>query len=121
MSLCQLSNFFHKKVTCNLSVDHQNVQESYHFDSDCLVLKLSSTNGKGKVVKYPQKAPNKSFFPKTVVTTIKGRINSLERLHSDNDHGLNQSQFILISETFLQMYNNIFRCLHECVSFDPKK
>ena len=36
----------------NVSVDQQNAPDSFRYDRDCLVLRLNSANGKGKVVKY---------------------------------------------------------------------
>ena len=102
-----------------LSSDLQ--QEFLQYDGDCLVLRLSSSaDGKGKVVKLPQKCPSKSFFPSSMVNILQEKMELICRLHQDRDLSHHQSQFVLISETFLQMYNTVFRRLHSFIMSDER-
>ena len=93
--------------------------ELQEYDFDCLVLRLSNSadgGSKGKVVKLPEKCQGKSLFPSSMVNILQEKIELICRLqHQARDLNHHQSQFVLISETFLQMYNTVFRRLHSFI------
>ena len=109
-----ISVIFYKYVLTYLfSVDYLNEAElTLQQDRDCLVIKL--TNDEAKIIKRPRKVIPQSFFPKHTLDTLQEKLEMYDTIHQKtlpDDGNLHVHKFVILCETFLQMYHVIFNKL----------
>lgn len=91
--------------------------ESLHNDNDCLVIVLASSATSpqdSKVLKRPRKA-SRLYFPDRVVANLQQRLDSTSA-YSQDPSIIYRHEFVVLCETFLQMYNTIFAYLQDYIT-----
>ena len=95
-------------------------EESLQNDSDCLVVQLAISNTHSRVIKKPRSlnaATAKSFFPAKMVEKLLLKLQKLEELCKEDEaeESYRHHQFVLICESFLQMYSSVFLPLSDYI------
>ena len=86
----------------------QIVDGSYPLDSDCLVVQIEE--GRGKILRRP---PADFSFPPPVVELLHQRLSYFDFIFNNVESRLDREEaargkFIILCETFLQMYKTVF-------------
>ena len=87
-------------------------EESLQHDRDCLVVQLAISSSHSRVIKKPRSSSlnSKSFFPSKMVEKLLLKLQKLEELCKEDEveESYRHHQFVLICESFLQMYSSVF-------------
>ena len=104
------------------SLDYLNETELVlQQDRDCLVIKL--TKNDTKIIKRPRKVIPNTFFPKHILDTLQEKLELYDTIHQKNltEDNLHVHKFVILCETFLQMYHTIFNKLKFYILEDERR